>query len=140
MAQRRLRKIDILQRDLTNPNLGIKEIKRIAAELKWDKDRFLARPAAELLVERGDVESTQLSTGLAATPVLGREPHGDLLRAAYKRAMASAGIPPEVETMARRFYAHRGEKWPPKQARSDDWIATSDSGGLMSSLRRLFGR
>lgn len=140
MAQRRLRKIDILQRDLMNPNLGIDEIRQIAASLKWDEDRFMARPAAELLIQQGDVEAAHLSAGLAATPVLGREPHGDLLRAAYKHAMESAGIPREVETMARRFYAHRGEKWPPKQAKSDDWIATSDSGGLMSSLRRLFGR
>ena len=133
MAQRRLRKIDILERDLPH-HTTLAEIQQLATSLKLMRDRYMARPAAELMVERGDTESPQLSAGLAATPVLGRDPHGDRLRAAFKQALAREGIPPAVEEMARRFYARRGEKH-----QSADWIATSDTGGLMSAVRRLFG-
>ena len=138
MEQRRLRKIDILDRDLPQ-RTTLAEIKQLATSLKLMKDRYEARPAAELMVERGDAEASQLSAGLAATPILGRDPHGDRLRAAFKQALASEGIPAEVEEMARRFYARRGQRSSPKQSQSDDWIATSDTGGLMSAVRRLFG-
>ena len=106
MASRRLRKIDVLERDL-RPGLTIAEIKQIAASLKWMEDRFMARPAAVLLIERGDPQSAQLQAGLDATPVLGREPHGEKLRLAFKEAMAREGIPPEVDRMARDFYGRR---------------------------------
>ncbi len=138
MAERRLRKIDILERDLPQ-RTTLAEIKLLAASLKLMKDRYMARPAAELLVERGDAEASLLSAGLAATPVLGRDPHGDRLRAAFKQALATEGIPSDVEKMARRFYARRGQKSSPKQRQSEDWIATSDTGGPLSALRRLFG-
>ena len=119
MAERRLRKIDILDRDLPQ-STTVAEIKQLAASLKLMEDRYMARPAAELMVERGDAEAAQLSAGLAATPVLGRDPHGDRLRAAFKQALAREGIPAGVEEMARRFYARRGQK------KSSGW-------------RRLFG-
>ncbi len=137
MAERRLRKIDILDRDLPQRTTLV-EVKRLAASLKLMEDRYMARPAAELLVERGDAEASLLSAGLAATPVLGRDPHGDRLRAAFKQALAREGIPADVEKMARRFYARRGEKSSPKQGQSGS-IANSDTGGPMSALRRLFG-
>ena len=143
MASRRLRKIDILERDLAAPGRSLAELKQLAASLKLMRGRYMARPAAELMVERGDPASAQLSAGLAATPVLGRDPHGDLLRAAFKQAMAKEGIPPDVEEMARDFYERRGQ---PKgkhhqqaQQPDDDWIATSDAGGLGSIVRKLFG-
>ena len=138
MAQRRLRKIDILERDLPQ-RTTLAEIRQLAASLKLMKDRYMARPAAELMIERGDAEASLLSAGLAATPVLGRDPHGDRLRAAFKQALAKEGIPANVEEMARRFYARRGQKSSPKQDLSEDWIATSDTGGPLSALRRLFG-
>ena len=142
MAQRRLRKIDRLEQELAASSGTLDDIKRIAESLKWLESRFLARPAAELMVERADPDAAQLSTGLAATPVLGRERHGDLLRAAFKQALAKEGIPPEVDADARAFYARGGHH--PKgghrpEQQQEDWIATSDTGGLMSTLRRLIG-
>ena len=74
MAQRRLRKIDILERDLPQ-RTTLADIKQLAASLKLMKDRYMARPAAELMVERGDAEASLLSAGLAATPVLLRTGH-----------------------------------------------------------------
>jgi hypothetical protein len=108
MASRRLRKIDLLQQQLAASGGSLAETQQIAASLKYMEDRYMARPAAELLVERGDREAEQLQAGLDATPILGREPHGDLLRAAFKEAFTAEGIPPVVEKMARAFYARRG--------------------------------
>ncbi len=137
MAERRVRKIDRLQQGLAASDGSLADVMRIAASLNYLEDRYLARPAAELLIERGDPQAGELSAGLAMRPVLGREPHGDLLRAAFKKALASEGIPRQVEANARRFYAGRaGGK---HQTQGTDWIATSDTGGLMSFIRRLFG-
>lgn len=137
MSERRLRKIDRLQQELAASDGSIADLKRIAASLKYLEDRYLARPAAELLVERGDPQAGELSAGLAMRPVLGREPHGDLLRAAFKKALANEGVPPDVEANARRFYAGRGGH---KREQQQDVIATSDTGGFGSLVRRIFGR
>jgi hypothetical protein len=59
------------------------------------------------LGEHGDPDSDKLQTGLDKTPVLGREPHGDRLRLAFKQAMEREGIPRDVEKMARDFYGRR---------------------------------
>jgi hypothetical protein len=106
MAARRLRKIDILERDL-QPGMTIAQIKELATSLRWMEDRYMARPAAVLLIERGDPDGARLQAGLDATPVLGREPHGERLRLAFKEAMAREGIPRDVERMARDFYGRR---------------------------------
>jgi len=99
-------------------------------------------------VERGDQAAAQIAKGLAATPVLGRDPNGDLLRAAFKKAMAQEGIPSHVEEMARRFYGGRGSSGPkpqPAAAPKVDafgWEEPSDAsntGGLLGALRKLFG-
>ena len=137
MAERRLRKIDRLRQGLAASDGSLDDVKRIAASLNYLEDRYLARPAAEILVERGDPQAGALSAGLAMRPVLGREPHGDLLRAAFKKALTSEGIPPDVEANARRFYAGRGGRT--HQQQGTDWIATSDTGGFLSFIRRLFG-
>ena len=110
MGQRRLRKIDILERDL-KPGMTIAQIKELAASLKWMEDRYMARPAAVLLIERGDPDSDKLQAGLDKTPVLGREPHGDRLRLAFRQAMEREGIPRDVEKMARQFYAGKRRGW-----------------------------
>lgn len=107
----------------------------------------MARPAAELLVGSGDQEAPQIAQGLAATPVLGRDPSGGLLRAAFKAAMAKEGIPPQVDEMARRFYGQRGHGHSKPQAAagrkvdSFGWEEPSGapSGGILGSIRRLFG-
>lgn len=106
MAERRLRKIDVLERDL-KPGMTIAQIRQLATSLKWMEDRYMARPAAVMLIERGDRDADRLQAGLDKTPVLGREPHGDKLRLAFKEAMEREGIPPDVEQMARKFYARR---------------------------------
>ena len=141
MAARRLRKIDLLEQQLAASGGSLAEIRQIAAPLKLMKDRYMARPAAELMVERGaDPMAAQIAAGLDATPVLGRDPHGDLLRTAFKKAMQQGGIPPDVEEMARAFYGRRGQpKAKGKSPRQDDWIATTETGGFMSSVRKLFG-
>jgi len=123
MAARRLRKIDILERDL-QPGLSIKQIQKIAASLKWMEDRYMVRPAAVMLIERGDPDSALLQAGLDKRPVLGREPHGDMLRLAFKQAMEREGIPADVEAMARSWYAGR---------------AAAGGGGIVGGLRKLFG-
>jgi hypothetical protein len=107
MAERRLRKIDRLRQQLATSGGSLAEVTNIATSLNYMEGRFLARPAAELIVERGDPEAAQLSAGLAATPVLGREPHGDLLRAAFKQALLREGIPSDIEANARAWYARR---------------------------------
>jgi hypothetical protein len=107
----------------------------------------MARPAAELLVGSGDAEAAQIGQGLAATPVLGRDPSGDLLRAAFKTAMAKEGIPPQVDEMARRFYGHHGHGHGKPQAAaapkvdSFGWDEPKDAsgGGVLGAIRRLFG-
>src|SRR5947209_11873170 len=104
MAARRLRKIDILDREL-KPGMKLAEIRELATSLKWMEDRYLARPAAILLIERNDRDADALQAGLDATPVLGREPHGDKLRVAFQEAMVREGIPRDVEDMARKLYA-----------------------------------
>ena len=142
MAARRLRKIDRLELQLASSGGSVKETKAIAKSLNLMEDRYMARPAAELLVEHSDPGAAQIAAGLAATPVLGRDPHGDRLRAAFKQAFSREGIPPDVEEMARAFYERRGQ---PKGKRgssqqSDDWIGKTDEGGIFSSVRKLFGR
>ncbi len=107
MAERRLRKIDRLRQGLATSGGSLADVMHLAQSLNYMEARFLARPAAELLIERGDPEAAQLSAGLAATPVLGREPHGDLLRAAFKQALVREGIPRDVEANARAWYGRR---------------------------------
>jgi len=107
MATRRRRKAEVLEEQLAISDGSLADVKRIAASLKLLEDRYLARPAAELMVERGDPAAPQLSAGLAATPVLGRDPKGDRLRVAFKQAMQREGIPGDVEEKARAFYARR---------------------------------
>jgi hypothetical protein len=111
------------------------------------EDRYMARPAAELLVETGDAAAPQIAQGLARTPVLGRDPSGDLLRAAFKNAMAKEGIPGNVDEMARRFYGGHGHAKPQAAAPgpkvdSFGWEEPADpsaSGGVLGAIKRLFG-
>ena len=146
--QPRRKRADILREAVAASNGTVADLQRIANSVNLMKDRYMARPAAELLVESGDADAPQISQGLAATPVLGRDPNGDLLRAAFKKAMASEGIPPNVDEMARRFYGQRGHSGAKPQAPaaapkvdSFGWEepGTADTGGIMGVVRRLFG-
>jgi hypothetical protein len=138
-----VKRIEILKEKLAGSSGTLADLQSIAASLNLMEDRYMARPAAELLVHAADRDAPQIAQGLAATPVLGRDPSGDLLRAAFKTAMAKEGIPPQVDEMARRFYAHRGHQAAatPK-VDSFGWEEPSDAstrGGILGTIRRLFG-
>jgi len=143
-----MKRVEILKEKLAVSSCTIADLKSVAASLNLMEDRYMARPAAELLVSTGDAEAPQIANGLAATPVLGRDPSGDLLRAAFKQAMAKEGIPPNVDEMARRFYGHRGHRHGKPQAASAPkvdsfgWEEPKDSaggGGILGSIRKIFG-
>ena len=147
VGQPRRKRIEVLKEKLAGSNGTLADLQGIAKSLNLMEDRYMARPAAELLVGSGDQEAPQIAQGLAATPVLGRDPSGDLLRAAFKTAMAKEGIPPPVDEMARLFYGHRGHGHGKPQAPatpkvdSFGWDEPKDasSGGILGSIRRLFG-
>lgn len=143
----RKKRIDILREKLAASNGTLADVQSIANSVNLMKGRYMARPAAELLVERGDPMATEIAKGLAMTPVLGRDPSGDLLRAAFKQALAKEGIPGNVDEMARRFYAGRGHGGKPQRAPQAakvdafgwDVPGASSSGGILGAIRRLFG-
>jgi hypothetical protein len=142
----RRKRIEILKEKLAGSNGSIADLKSIASSLNLMEDRYMARPAAELLVSTGDLDAPQIAQGLAMTPVLGRDPSGDLLRAAFKQAMAKEGIPANVDEMARRFYGRRGHgRGEPRAAAtpkvdSFGWTEPSaGGGGIVGAIRRIFG-
>ena len=145
--QPRRKKADLLREALAGSG-SLADLQTIARSLNLMEDRYMARPAAELLVERGDPDAARIEAGLAATPVLGRDPNGDLLRAAFKKALAAEGIPSNVDEMARRFYGGRGHAGAKPQPAStpkvdsfgwDTASGGSSSGGIVGLIRRLFG-
>jgi hypothetical protein len=147
--QPRPKRIDVLKDKLAASSGKLADLESIASSLNLMEDRYMARPAAELLVVRGDPAAAQIAKGLADTPVLGRDPKGDLLRAAFKKALATEGIPGNVEEMARRFYGARGHAAPKHQQAAagqkvdafgwDTPPDTAGGGGIMGAIRRLFG-
>ena len=147
VGQPRRKRIEVLKEKLAGSKGTLADLQSIASSLNLMEDRYMARPAAELLVGSGDAEAAQIGQGLAATPVLGRDPSGDLLRAAFKTAMAKEGIPPQVDEMARRFYGHRGHAHGKTQAAAAPKVdsfgweepSSGSSGGILGSIRRLFG-
>lgn len=145
--QPRPKKADLLRQGLAAGSGSLTDLQRLATSLNLMEDRYMARPAAELLVDRGDPQAAQIAKGLALRPVLGRDPNGDLLRAAFKQALAREGIPGNVEEMARRFYAGPGHAAKPGPAAGKvdpfGWEVPSDpsnAGGITGVIRRLFGR
>jgi len=148
VGQPRRKRIEILKEKLAASSGTVADLQGIASSLNLMEDRYMARPAAELLVGAADQEATQIAQGLAMTPVLGRDPSGDLLRAAFKQAMAKEGIPSKVDEMARRFYGRRGRGHGRAQAAaapkvdSFGWEEPKDpasGGGILGSIRKLFG-
>jgi DNA-binding LacI/PurR family transcriptional regulator len=138
--QPRRKKADLLKEALAGSSGSLAELQAIAVSLNLMEDRYMARPAAELLVEHGDAASADIAMGLAATPVLGRDPNGDLLRAAFKRAMANEGIPPKVDRLARTFYGERSHVKPQTAvAPMNPDPEASSYDGIMGMIRRLFG-
>ena len=146
VGQPRRKRIEVLKEKLAGSNGTLADLQSIASSLNLMEDRYMARPAAELLVGSGDAEAAQIGQGLEATPVLGRDPSGDLLRAAFKQAMATEGIPPQVDEMARRFYGHRGHGHGKPQAAAAPKVdsfgweepSSGSSGGILGAIRRIF--
>ncbi|MEP7105461.1 MAG: hypothetical protein ABI838_06425, partial [Chloroflexota bacterium] len=85
----------------------IAEIRQIAESIGCYQDRYLARPAAEMLIAQAAPGADRMAATLATMPITGKDYKGDLLRAAFKTALAKEGIPPDVERVARAFYEHR---------------------------------
>jgi len=145
--QPRRKRADVLRERLAASNGTLADLESIASSLNLMEDRYMARPAAELLVETGDAEAPQIALGLAATPVLGRDPNGDALRAAFKNALAKEGIPINVDEMARRFYGRRGHGHAKPQAAATAKVdsfgweepSSGSGGGILGAIRRLFG-
>jgi len=144
----RRKKADLLREGLASSGGTMADLKGLARSLNLMEDRYMARPAAELLVERGDPDAQQIARGLAATPVLGRDPNGDLLRSAFKKALTQEGIPNDVDRMARRFYGGRGHggansPQPSVASKVDSFgwenPGAGSAGGLIGLIRRLFG-
>ena len=148
VGQPRRKRIEVLKEKLAGSDGTLADLQGIASSLNLMEERYLARPAAELLVGSGDAEAPQIGQGLAATPVLGRDPSGDLLRAAFKTAMAKEGIPPQVDEMARRFYGHRGHGHGKPQTAAapkvdsfgwDEPSSANSGGGILGAIRKIFG-
>ena len=148
VGQPRRKRIEVLKEKLAGSNGTMADLQAIAKSLNLMEDRYMARPAAELLVSAGDADAPQIASGLALTPVLGRDPSGDLLRAAFKQAMAKEGIPPNVDEMARRFYAHRGHGHGKPQATAapkvdsfgwEEPSSANSGGGILGAIRKIFG-
>jgi len=145
--QPRKKRAEVLRERLAASDGTLADLQSIAKSLNLMEDRYMARPAAELLVETGDVDAQRIAHGLALTPVLGRDPNGDALRAAFKKALAREGIPSSVDEMARRFYGRRGHggaKPQPAAAPKVDSFGweepgATSSGGILGVIRRLFG-
>jgi hypothetical protein len=100
-------KSEQLRDQLASGGGTIAEIRQIAIGLGVYQDRYLARPAAEMLIAQGAPGAERMAATLATMPITGKDYKGDLLRGAFKAALAKEGIAPDVERVARAFYEHR---------------------------------
>jgi hypothetical protein len=100
-------KSEQLRDQLASGGGTIADVRQIAVALGVYQDRYLARPAAEMLIAQGAPGSDRMAATLATMPITGKDYKGDLLRAALKAALAREGISPDVERVARAFYEHR---------------------------------
>jgi hypothetical protein len=100
-------KSELLKEQLATGGTSIAEIRATATGLGVYQDRYLARPAAEMLIAQGAAGADRMAATLARMPITGKDYKGDLLRAAFKSALQREGIPPDVERVARAFYERR---------------------------------
>lgn len=107
MQSHRPWKSEQLRDQLASGGGTIAEIRQLAIGLGVYQDRYLARPAAEMLIAQGAPGADRMAATLATMPITGKDYKGDLLRAAFKAALAKEGIPPDVERVARAFYEQR---------------------------------
>jgi hypothetical protein len=111
-------KFEILRDQLAQCGGSLAEVRAIATSIGVMQDRYLARPAAEMLIARGAPGSDQMAATLRTMPITGKDYKGDMLRAAFRAALEREGIGPDVENVARAFYERR------QKARLGDPVAT----------------
>jgi hypothetical protein len=100
-------KFELLRDQLATSGGSIAEVRAIATNLGVMEDRYLARPAAEILIQRGAPGSERMAATLQTMPITGKDYKGDMLRAAFRTALDREGISPQVENVARAFYERR---------------------------------
>lgn len=150
-------KLDALRERIGSGGQTVGELRDIGLAVGFWQDRFVARPAAELLIQQGAPGAEKMRATLQTMPITGRDRKADLLRNELRRALERDGIPPDVERVARSFYEHRrgaslGDKrglapaapirpgvepaYQPVEPTSSPDIVTAIANGL----RRLLGR
>ena len=100
-------KLDRLREGIGAGGQSISELRQIAKSVNFWQERFVARPAAEMLIEQGAPGAETMEATLKTMPITGRDRKADLLRAALRSALEREGIPPDVERTARSFYELR---------------------------------
>ena len=146
-------KLDRLQQGIGAGGQSIAELEQIAKSAGFWQERFVARPAAELLIEQGAPGADVMQATLDTMPITGRDKKADLLRAAFRSALEREGIPADVERVARSFYERRGnsrrgepsrapvvhpvqqQSYQPVEPTATPDIVTM----IVNAIRRLFG-
>lgn len=100
-------KFELLRDQLAAGGGSLAEVRGIATSIGVMEDRYLARPAAEMLIARGAPGSDRIAATLQTMPITGKDYKGDMLRAAFRTALEREGISPAVEEVARAFYERR---------------------------------
>jgi len=149
-------KLDQLRERIGSGGQTVGELRDIGRSVGFWQDRFVARPAAELLIQQGAPGAEKMRATLQTMPITGRDKKADLLRNELRKALERDGIPPDVERVARAFYEQRkgaslGDKhaaapagpirpgtepgYQPVEPTSTPDIVT----GIAGALRKLFG-
>src|SRR6185312_13729019 len=145
-------KLDALRERIGSGGQTVGELRDIGLAVGFWQDRFVARPAAELLIQQGAPGAEKMRATLQTMPITGRDRKADLLRNELRKALERDGIPPEVERVARSFYEHRkgaslGDKpvapirpgtepgYPPGAPMSAPDVVS----GIAGTLKKLFG-
>ena len=148
-------KLDALRERIGSGGQTVGELRDIGRSVGFWQDRFVARPAAELLIQQGAPGAEKMRATLQTMPITGRDRKADLLRNELRKALERDGIPPDVERVARSFYEQRrgaslGDKhapvaapirpgtepgYQPVEPTSTPDIVT----GIATALKRLFG-
>jgi len=100
-------KLDALRDRIGSGGQTVGELRDIGKSVGFWQDRFVARPAAELLIEQGAPGAEKMRATLQTMPITGRDKKADLLRNELRKALERDGIPPDVERVARSFYEQR---------------------------------
>ena len=114
-------KLDQLRERIGSGGQTVGELRDIGMSVGFWQDRFVARPAAELLIQQGAPGAEKMRATLQTMPITGRDRKADLLRNELRKALERDGIPPDVERVARSFYEQRkgaslGDKHAPAAA------------------------